>query len=339
MSDKLYQQLAESWEKMSTKTEPSLITESEIREAFPNIDDTRIDHIKSMCEGYLKFEEMILGSSDEILLERFAGDDQAMVPSNKPFDPNATLGKPDAPAAPTPATPEKKKGFFGKAKDAVVKVKEFAKKVKDIYTQLPKKKILILMAAGLVISILASSFPVVGGIAKVAFGGFNIFKGGKGFWSEFKKDKKDRSNVKIVLAVLQAALGIFSTISGASTIVDQIGQIKQQVVAAAGQAAPTAAAPTADAAAGAAAPAATDFAAKAGENLDKIAKIYSTDPEKGKMLFQKLGDAMASAASEGKLSDVDALKVLGKVMPAEKADTWWEMAKQAFDAQQKIAGR
>ena len=67
MSDKLYQQLAESWEKMSTKTEPSLITESEIREAFPNIDDTRIDHIKSMCEGYLKFEEIKV--NDERLLK------------------------------------------------------------------------------------------------------------------------------------------------------------------------------------------------------------------------------------------------------------------------------
>jgi hypothetical protein len=245
MADNLYNTLFESYQKMSDSKK--VITESEIREAFPTYNDAEVGAAKAICEGYLKFEEMILGSSTEVLLERFAGDDQAMVPSSKPFDPEATIGKPEVPADKAaikkPGMWDKIKGAASGAKDAVIKAKEFAKKVKNIYTQLPKKKILILLAAGAVIGIVASAFPMVGAVAKVAFGGFNIFKGAKGFWTEFKKDSADRSNVKAVLSVLQLGLGIFSAVSGASDIVNQLTNLKQQVVAQAAQAPSQAPAP------------------------------------------------------------------------------------------------
>lgn len=223
MSDNLYNRLFESWEKLST---PQLITESEVREALPDIEQDQIENVRTICENYLKFEYIALSETEEVL-ERFAGDDKTIQPGFK-YDPEAgkAAASVDAPAQ------EKKQGFIGK-------VKEFASKVKGIYKQLPKKKILILLAAGLVISLIAPHVPIVGGIAKVAFGGFNVFKGGKGFWSEFNKVKGDRSNVKAVLAVLQLALGIFSSIHGAGNIVDQIATTKQQVASAVTDAAPS----------------------------------------------------------------------------------------------------
>jgi hypothetical protein len=333
MSDNLYNALFESYQRMSAPKE--LITESEIREAFPKYSDEEVSNAKAMCEGYLKFEEMILGSSTEVLLERFAGDDQAMVPSNKPFDPEATIGKPEVPAAPAAkAAPAKKPGMWDKikgaasgAKDAVVKAKEFAKKVKDIYTQLPKKKILILLAAGAVIGIVASAFPMVGAVAKVAFGGFNIFKGAKGFWTEFKKDSKDRSNVKAVLSVLQLGLGIFSAISGASEIVNQITNLKQQVVAQASQAAPAdapaqaPAAPEAPAAApeAPAAPVAPDLskytsygASKAAEMQGDIqSAITGQNPSEAfKQLMNPFAEKIGAGVQAGKITPDQAEAIL-----------------------------
>jgi hypothetical protein len=341
MSDILYKKLCESWDQME---QPKLITEAEVRAAFPTASDGHIQEVTRFCEGYLKFEELLLNNSEQYLVERFAGDDQTLKPggagaafpsnaSDPNFDPEATVGKPEVPKAGDQKKPGKMQWFS--------KLKDFAKKVKDVYTQVPKKKVLAILAAGLVISAIAPQFPLVGALAKVAFGGFNMFKGGKSFWTEFKKEKKDRSSVKVVLAVLQAALGVVSGISGASGIVDQITALKSQVASAAGEAGQAAAAP---AAGGAAAPAAdaagaaTSYAGKASDTLDKIQKVFSTDPEKGKMLLQKLGDAMASAASEGKLTDAEALKVIGKVLPADKADAWWDMAKQAFDMMTKAKG-
>jgi hypothetical protein len=246
MSDKLYDVLYESYQQMSN---PTLITEAEVRATFPKYNDKQVADVKAICEGYLKFEELMLGSTAEVLFERFAGDDQAMVPSNEPFDPEATLGKPPVPAAPKaqakkPGMWDKVKGMAKGGKDALVKGKEFVKKVKELYTKYSGNKILIVLAAGLVISTVVPLLPggaAIAAAAKVAFGGFNIFKGGKGFWNEFNKQKKDRSTVKMVLAVLQTGLGIFSGVQGGSEIASQISALKQQVVSSAGDAATQAA--------------------------------------------------------------------------------------------------
>lgn len=322
MADNLYNALFESYQRMAAPKE--VITESEIREAFPKYNDVEVSNAKAMCEGYLKFEEMILGNSTEVLLERFAGDDQAMVPSNKPFDPEATIGKPEVPAAPAakakkPGMWDKIKGAASGAKDAVVKAKEFAQKVKEIYTQLPKKKILILLAAGAVIGIVASAFPMVGAVAKVAFGGFNIFKGAKGFWTEFKKESKDRSNVKAVLSVLQLGLGIFSAISGASEIVNQITNLKQQVVAQASQAAPAEAPATPDAPAAPAAPVDVDLskytsygASKAAEMQGDIqSAIAGPNPSEAfKQLMNPFAEKIGAGVQAGKITPDQAEAIL-----------------------------
>lgn len=228
MSDNLYNKLVEAWDNMSI---PSLVSEEQVREALPMLENNQISNFKTICENYLKFEQIVLESSDEVLLERFAGDDQTIdpklsaYPSGKEdpnFNPEATIGKPKVPTQ--------------TKKTMVSKLKEFVGKVKDIYTQLPKKKILIIAAAAFVISMLAPHFPLIGGLAKAAFGGFNVFKGGKGFWQEFNKAKGDRSNVKAVLGVLQAALGVFSGISGAENLAGQIANVKHQVASAAADA-------------------------------------------------------------------------------------------------------
>jgi len=253
MSDKLYDTLFESWQKMSN---PALITESEVRAAFPTYSAKKVAEVKAICEGYLKLEEIMLGNSTEVLLERFAGDDQAMVPGSQPFDPEATIGKQPVPAAPKAAQSAKKPGAWDKmkgmvkgGKEALAKGKEFFAKVKELYTKYNGNKILIILAAGLVVSMVVPLLPggaAIAAAAKVAFGGFNIFKGGKGFWNEFNKQKKDRSTVKLVLAVLQTGLGIFSGIQGGSEIASQISALKQQVVSSAGDAATQAAPAPAD---------------------------------------------------------------------------------------------
>jgi hypothetical protein len=316
MSDNLYNRLVESWERMSV---PVLVTESEVREALPHLAEAEVVNIRSICENYLKFEAIALSESEDVLCERFAGDDQAIVPSNAPFDPNKTLGKPEVP----PAPPEKKQGFLGKAKAMAGKVKEFASKVKDIYTQLPKKKILILLAAGLVVSMIAPHAPIIGGIAKAAFGGFNVFKGGKGFWQEFNKVKGDRSNVKAVLSVLQLAAGLFSGISGAGNIVDQIANTKQQVVAAAGDATHAAPAPH-DAAPAApqahdAAPAAADMTKYSAYGASKATELQgdiqgamtSNNPlETFKKVVEPFAQKVGEAVHGGKLTAEQAQEML-----------------------------
>jgi hypothetical protein len=293
MSDKLYDVLYESWQQMSN---PTLITEAEVKATFPTYNAKQLADVKAICEGYLKFEEILLGNTTEVLLERFAGDDQAMVPSSTAFDPNQTLGKPQVPAAPAaqakkPGMWDKMKGMAKGGKDALVKGKEFVNKVKELYTKYNGNKILIVLAAGLVISTVVPLLPggaAIAAAAKVAFGGFNIFKGGKSFWTEFNKEKKDRSTVKLVLAVLQTGLGIFSGVSGGNAIASQISALKQQVVSSAGDAAQ--AAPAAHAAAATdAGHAATGAAGAAGSNVDKIIhavtgskdqlQAYAQDPQ------------------------------------------------------------
>ena len=201
MSDKLYDTLYESWQKMAN---PELITESEVRKAFPKYSNQQVADVKAICEGYLRLEEIMLTNSTEVLLERYAGDDQTMVPGiDNKFDPEATIGKPPVPAAPkagaAPAPAAKKPGMWDKMKGAVkggaqalAKGKEFFAKVKELYTKYNGNKILIILAAGLVISMVVPLLPggaAIAAAAKVAFGGFNIFKGGKGFWTEFKKER------------------------------------------------------------------------------------------------------------------------------------------------------
>jgi hypothetical protein len=75
---------------------------------------------------------------------------------------------------------------------------------------------------------------------------------------------------------------------------------------------------------------------KAGALVDKVKAVFEKNPEKGKMLLQKLADTFAQANADGKLSDADALKAIGKMLPPDKADTWWEMAKQAVDMKNKL---
>lgn len=285
MSDKLYDTLYESWQQMS---KPALITESEVRKTFPTYSSKQVAEVKALCEGYLKFEELMLSNTDEVLLERFSGDDKTIQQGFK-YDPAAGKAAADAEKgtaqpAPAPAKPAEKQGGL------IAKGKEFVKKVKELYTKYNGNKILIILAAGLVISLLPGG-SAIAAIAKVAFGGFNIFKGGKNFWTEFKKEKKDRNTVKMVLAVLQTGLGIFSSVQGASQIASQIAQLKQQVVSAAGEAAPGAA-PAAPQAAPA--PAAPDAGAAASTAAD-VTKYSSWGTSKAAEMQADIQNAMMDA--------------------------------------------
>lgn len=152
-----------------------------------------------------------------------------------------------------------------------------------------------------------------------------------------------RTVIIAALVAIVAGAVIYKAQTGAQTPKGYSVDDAKDVAKAAGAEPKAAVAPKAPEAApkvGAAVDAASSTSSfdKANALVDKIVKS-NPSPEKAKMLLSKLGEAMAAAARDGKITDAEALKVLGKILPADKADTYWEMAKQAVDAQDKIASR
>jgi hypothetical protein len=271
--------------------------------------------------------------------------------------PKALEVAPEAPKAaettPEPAKAEEKKGFLAKVKDFLVKAGKIVVAVgqsKAFYKALAMGAIMVIL--GVIAGALGGWFAIGFAGIKGLLGLFSIYKGSKeliktadfaqgkkgieGVKEWIKSSKDPKNATKIIVAIAKIALGTWGASSAIGKIMTEITIMGGSHVGATpdvSKAAPTTS-PTSDIAkvSGAEAVPTVDHAK---DQLEKISKIFATNPTQGKVLFSKWGEALASAESEGKITDGQVLEMLKGKMSPEKADTWWEMAKQSFDSAQK----
>jgi hypothetical protein len=260
----------------------------------------------------------------------------------------------EAPKVDPSKAEEKKKGFL-------TKVKEFLVKSGKIVVAVGKSSAFYkALAMGAVMVILGVIAGALGGWFAIGFAGikgilglFSIYKGSKELikTSDFAQGKKGIEGVKewinsskdpknatkIIVAIAKIAMGTWGASSAIGQVMTEITVMDSSTSQPSTQTSPEVpkSEPTTPAPTDAVATNTTVDHAKG--QLEKISKIFETNPTQGKTLFSKWGEALATAQSEGKITDEQVLEMLkGKLSP-EKADTWWDMTKQSFEMAQKAS--
>lgn len=106
-----------------------------------------------------------------------------------------------------------------------------------------------------------------------------------------------------------------------------------------GAQAPTAPAPTATSPIAGAVTGTNIDIGKLDNMMSKIGGIMEKNPEKGKAILQKFADVIGASIEEGKISESDAVKMISKILPPDKAEVWVGAAIQAVRNVNQIAGQ
>ncbi len=248
-----------------------IITESEIKNCFPNASKSLITEYKVISENFLLIQNLFVNNSVDKLYNifekfdpnqrmgggDFGGDAEAMEKVDAPtpkevkakgakaeFDPNKTVdmrGKADKRigggdfGGDADAMSKAKSGdkLDEKEKKGIItKLKEFYGKVSEYMKAHPGQKMIIILAALGVVMTVASAFPAIGMVIKAIFGIWNMYKGSRKLKDELVKGK-DKSKWQIALGILQLGTGIFSAASVGGDVYNMIVSQKAEIAKAA----------------------------------------------------------------------------------------------------------
>lgn len=251
-----------------------LITESEIKNCFPNASKSLITEYKTISENFLLVQNLFVNNSVNKLYNifekfdpnqrigggDFGGDADAMEKVDSPQAAPAKAGKPKAAFDPEKTVDMRGKsdkrmggGDFGgdaeamskakpgegkpdekQKKGIIAKLKEFYGKVNEYMKAHPGQKMIIILAALGIVMTVASAFPAIGMVIKAIFGIWNMYKGSRKLKDELVKGK-DKSKWQIALGILQLGSGIFSAASVGGDVYNMIVSQKTEIVQAAAE--------------------------------------------------------------------------------------------------------